>query len=88
MQCVKAKKNIIFHILYIIVAPFSPAFLEHLNFYKAHRSEKHSVLWLDSYPVHVIGWIPQVCDRNFSPLTIFRNTQLLCPKSLTRSLIH
>ncbi len=45
------KKHIIFHILYIIVAPLCPAFLKRLDFYKAHRSEKRGVLWLASYPV-------------------------------------
>ncbi len=37
-------KHIIFHILYIIVAPLCPAFLKHADFYKAHRSEKRGVL--------------------------------------------
>ncbi len=46
------KKHIIFHILYIIVAPLSPAFLKRVDFYKAHRSEKRGLLWLASYPVH------------------------------------
>ncbi len=41
----KVKKHIIFHIMYIIVAPLCPAFLKHADLYKAHRSEKHSVLW-------------------------------------------
>jgi len=41
------KKHIIFHIMYIIVAP-------HLSetFYKAHRSKKWGAHWLASYPVH------------------------------------
>ncbi len=39
------------HILYIIVAPLSPTFLERLDFYKAHHSEKRGVLWFASYPV-------------------------------------
>ncbi len=55
MQCVYAvlrfKKHIIFHILYIIVAPLCSAFLKRVDFYKAHRSEKRGVLWLASYPV-------------------------------------
>ncbi len=38
------KTHIIFHILYIIVAPLCPAFLKHVDFYKAHRSEKRGVL--------------------------------------------
>ncbi len=47
----RLKKHIIFHILYIIVAPLCPAFLKRTTFYKAHRSEKRGVLWLASYPV-------------------------------------
>ncbi len=39
----KKKKNIIFHILYIIVAPLCPAFLKYVDFYKAHHSEKRGV---------------------------------------------
>ncbi len=31
------KKSIIFHILYIIVAPLCSAFLKRVDFYKAHR---------------------------------------------------
>ncbi len=45
------KKHIIFHILYIIVAPLCSAFLKHADFYKAHHSEKWGVLWLASYQV-------------------------------------
>ncbi len=45
------KKYIIFHILYIIVAPLCSAFLKRIDFYKAPRSEKRGVLWLASYPV-------------------------------------
>ncbi len=48
----KFKKHIIFHILYIIVAPLCSAFLKRIAFYKAHHSEKRGVLWLASYPVH------------------------------------
>ncbi len=47
MQCLcglRFKKHIIFHILYIIVAPLCPAFLKRVDFYKAHRSEKRGVL--------------------------------------------
>ncbi len=47
----RLKKHIIFHILYIIVAPLCSAFLKRIDFYKAHRSEKRGVLWLASYPV-------------------------------------
>ncbi len=47
-----SKIQIIFRILYIIVAPLCPAFLKRVDFYKAHRSEKWGVLWLASYPVH------------------------------------
>ncbi len=55
MQCLhglRFKIQIIFHITYIIVALFCPAFLKHIHFYKAHRFEKRGVLWLASYPVH------------------------------------
>ncbi len=38
------KKHIIFHILYIIVAPLCSAFLKRADFYKARRSEKRGVL--------------------------------------------
>ncbi len=46
MQCVYAVQNIniIFHILYIIVAPLCSAFLKRVDFCKAHRSEKRGVL--------------------------------------------
>ncbi len=40
----RLKKHIIFHVLYIIVAPLCSAFLKRVYFYKAHRSEKRSVL--------------------------------------------
>ncbi len=49
--CKSKKKKRIFLILYIIVAPLCPhcpAFLKHVDFYKAHRSEKQGVLWLSS----------------------------------------
>ncbi len=45
------KKHIIFHIMYIIVAPLCFAFMKRVYFYKAHRSEKRGMLWLASYPV-------------------------------------
>ncbi len=47
MHCVyvvRGSKNIIFHILYIIVSPLCLAFLKCVDFYKAHRSEKRGVL--------------------------------------------
>ncbi len=37
------KKHIIFHILYIIVAPLCPTFLKRVDFYKARHSEKRGV---------------------------------------------
>ncbi len=46
-----SSKNIIFHILYIIVAPLCSAFLKRVDFNKARCSEKRGVLWLASYPV-------------------------------------
>ncbi len=52
----RLKKHIIFHILYIIVAPLCSAFLKRVDFYKAHRSEKRaligqlsSALWFAEY---------------------------------------
>ncbi len=47
----KVKKHIIFHILYIIVAPLCSAFLKCASSYKAHCSKKRAVLWLASKPV-------------------------------------
>ncbi len=47
----KVKQTHYSHILYIIVAPLFPAFLNAYIFYKAHHSEKRGVLWLASYPV-------------------------------------
>ncbi len=38
------KKHIIFHILYIIVAPLCSVFMKRVDFYEAHRSEKRGVL--------------------------------------------
>ncbi len=40
----KVKKHIIFHILYIIVAPLWPASQKRADFYKANRSEKRGML--------------------------------------------
>ncbi len=56
------KKHIIFHILYIIVAPLCPAFLKRVDFYKAHRSENWGVLWLASYPVGLQQTIILIID--------------------------
>ncbi len=61
------KKHIIFHILYIIVAPLCSAFLKRVHFYKAHHSEKRGVLWLASYPVR--------CDTEY----LKRVTKMLRP---------
>lgn len=38
------KKKVIFHILHIIVSPLCPTFLEPIDFYKAHHSEKRCML--------------------------------------------
>ncbi len=51
LRDLRIKKHI-FHIPYIIVAPFYTAFLKRVDFYKAQHSEKRGVLWLASYPVH------------------------------------
>ncbi len=40
IYAVRGSKNIILHILYIIVAPLCPAFLKRIHFYKALHSEK------------------------------------------------
>ncbi len=56
------KKHIIFHILYIIVAPLCPIILKCAYFYKAHRSEKQGVLWLASYPVSAL-WLAKYLKR-------------------------
>ncbi len=44
------KKHIIFQILYIIVVPLCPASLKRFVFYKVPPSDKHSLLWLASWP--------------------------------------
>ncbi len=64
MLCLRGSrfKHIIFHILYIIVAPLCSAFLKRADFYKAHRSEKWGVLWLASYPVRC-DW-PNISSRD------------------------
>ncbi len=66
----RLKKHIIFHILYIIVAPLCSAFLNTSIFTKliVLRSEVCSD-WPASQCV-VIGWIPQACDGNVKPLTV------------------
>ncbi len=68
------KKHIIFHILYIVVAPLCSAFLKYVDFHKAHRSEKRGVLWLASSPVR-IDRIPQVCDGNVTLLAMSRRDE-------------
>ncbi len=80
------KKNIVFHILYIIVAPLSSAFLKRVAFYKAHHSEKQVVLWLASYPVRC-DWLntSSVRRKCYAPVpycdTMFRrgNTKTIKP---------
>ncbi len=61
------KKHIVFHILYIIVAPLCSAFLKRVAFYKAHRSEKRGPLWLARV---VIGRILQAWDGSVTSLTV------------------
>ncbi len=55
----RCKKHI-FHIPYIIVAPLWPAFLKRANFYKAHCSEKYSVLWLASCPAEYLNRVTEM----------------------------
>ncbi len=43
-------KKHIFQILYIIVVPLCLASLKRVVFYKAPPSDKHSLLWLASWP--------------------------------------
>ncbi len=64
------KKHIIFHILYIIVAPLCPAFWNALIFTKliVLRSEACSD-WPATQCV-VFGRIPQAWDGNVTPLTV------------------
>ncbi len=64
------KKHIIFHILYIIVAPLCSAFLKRVDFYKAHRSESEACSDWPAVQCVVIGRIPQACDGNVTPLTV------------------
>ncbi len=51
------KKHIIFQILYIIVFPLCPASLKQVIFYKAHPSDKRSLLWLASW--HSALWLAE-----------------------------
>ncbi len=44
------KKKHYFQILYIIVVPLCPVSLKRFVFYKAPPSDKHSLLWLASWP--------------------------------------
>ncbi len=64
------KKHIIFHILYIIVAPLCSAFLKRVDFYQAHCSEKRGVLWFASYPVRCDWPNTSSVSRNVAPLTV------------------
>ncbi len=66
----KVNKHIIFHILYIIVAPLSPAFLKWADFYKAHRSEQRGVLWLASYPARLLAEYLKRVTEMLRPLTV------------------
>ncbi len=74
MECVYAlrgkKKTGNFHILYIIVAPLYSAFLKYVDFYKAHHSEIEVCSNWPAIHCIVIGWIPQECDVNVTPLTM------------------
>ncbi len=76
-------KHIIFHILYIIVAPLCPAFLKHADFYKAHHSEKWGVLWLATYPVRC-DWlnIASVRRKCYAPYHFV----MQCPGATTQTI--
>ncbi len=79
----KVKKHIIFHILYIIVAPIWPAFLKHVHFHKAHCSEKRGMLLLASYLVHC-DWLntSRVWRKCYAPYHIV----MPCPGTTTQKL--
>ncbi len=74
----RLKKNIIFHILCIIVAPLCSAFLKCADLYKAHRSEKWGVLWLASYPV-LCDWLntSRMWQKCYAPYHVV----MLCPRA-------
>ncbi len=85
MQCLyglRFKKHI-FHILYIIVAPLCPAFLKHADFYKAHRSEKRGVLWLDSYPMRC-DW-PNTSSVRWKYYAPYRNCDAVSRRDDTKN---
>jgi len=65
------KKHIFFHILYIIVSPLCPAFLKRVIFFTKLIVLKSKVCsdW-PAIQCFVIGWIPQACDGNVTPLTV------------------
>ncbi len=75
------EKHIIFHILYILVAPLCSAFLKRAIFYIAHRSEKWGVLWLVSYPVRC-DWLntSSVRRKCYAPYHIV----MPCPGTTTQ----
>ncbi len=62
-----------------------PAFLKHVDFYKAHRSEKRGVLWLASYPVHC-DWpnTSSMWQKCYAPYRIL----MPCPGAKTHKKIN
>ncbi len=62
--CGLSLKKQMFHLLYIIVAPLCPAFLKHIDFYKAHCSEKRGALWLAEYLKHTSPYCDAVSWRD------------------------
>ncbi len=75
LRGLRLKKNIIFHIPYIIADPLCTTFLKRVDFYKAHRSEKRGALWLASYPVRC-DWpnTSSVWRKCYSPYHIWKHT--------------
>ncbi len=71
------KKHILFHILYIIVAPLCPAFLKCSIFTKLIVLKSEVCSDWPAIQSVVIGRTPQACDGNVTPLTVFGNTQCL-----------
>ncbi len=66
----RLKKNIIFHILYIIVAPLCSNFLKRVDFYKLIVLRSEACSDWPAIQCVVIGRIPQAWDGNVTPLAV------------------
>ncbi len=75
----KAQKTLFSTYRTLLLLLYAPPFWNVSIFTKLILLKKCGVLWLASYPVHynwiIIGWIPQACDGNVTPLIILGNTQ-------------